>query len=217
MARKYIFTEEEKQQVAQAVKDLETVSCGEIVPYFVQRSDDYAEASWYSSTILAAFVSIMIGLLSYTWMLPFRLTPFEVTLTVFVALVVGFLVPVILPKTKRWLIAGDRQALRVKQRAYEAFLNEGVFNTEERVGILIFISRLEHQVLVMGDEGINKKVLEEDWEHIVETVLDGIKKRHIGEGLVQAIDQCKDLLLKNGFTRKSTDTNELDDSLRIED
>ena len=44
MAKKYTFTESEKEQVEQAVKDLETVSCGEIVPYFVGSSDDYAEA-----------------------------------------------------------------------------------------------------------------------------------------------------------------------------
>lgn len=217
MAKKYQFTEEEKQQVAQAVKELETVSCGEIVPYFVSTSDDYSEASWYSSTLLTAFTALSIGILSYFWMLPFRLTPFEVSLIMFGALVVGFLIPILFPSTRRWIVSKRDQEARVNQRAIQAFLNEGVFKTQEHVGILIFVSRLEHMVVVLGDEGINEKVAHEDWQQVVNTIIGGIKGRKIGEGLVKAIGQCRDLLLKHGFVRKSTDFNELDDELRIED
>lgn len=217
MAKKYTFTESEKQQVEQAVKDLETVSCGEIVPYFVGSSDDYAEASWYVSTLLSGFTLVLVGVLSYTWMLPFRITPMEVAIVAFVALVIGFLFPLLFPQAKRWIIPKERQAQRVRQRALEAFLNEKVFETEERVGILIFVSRQEHMVLVLGDEGISRKVQIADWQTVVDEVVMGVKANQIGEGLVKAIGICKELLLKNGFVRKSTDTNELDDGLRIED
>ncbi|MEQ9050903.1 MAG: hypothetical protein RLP11_11375 [Marinoscillum sp.] len=217
MAKKYTFSESEKQQVEQAVKDLETVSCGEIVPYFVGASDDYAEASWYVSTLLSGFTLVLLGLLSYTWMLPFRMTPMEVAIVAFLALIVGFFFPLILPQAQRWIITKERQAQRVRQRALEAFLNEKVFETEERVGILIFVSRQEHMVLVLGDEGISRKVQTADWQTVVDEVVMGVKANRIGEGLVKAIGICKELLLKNGFVRKSTDTNELDDGLRIED
>ncbi len=217
MRKKYTFSESEKEQVEQAVKDLETVSCGEIVPYFVNASDDYAEASWYVSTLLSAFTVVLVGLLSYTWLLPFRFTPLEVSIVAFSAIVLGFLFPIVFPKVKRWIIPKERQAQRVNQRAMEAFLNEKVFQTEERVGILIFVSRMEHMVLVIGDEGISKKVEQSDWQHVVDEVITGIKANQIGDGLVKSIDICKDLLLKNGFVRKSTDTNELSDGLRIED
>ncbi|WP_421877079.1 TPM domain-containing protein [Marinoscillum sp.] len=216
MAR-YTFSDTEKEQVKQAVKDLETVSCGEIVPYFVNSSDDYAEASWYTAGVFGGVTSVLIAILSYLWLLPWRLTPLEVSLIIFGAFLVGFLIPLILPKAKRWIISSDRQQERVNQRALQAFMNEKVFETEERVGILIFISRLEHQVLVLGDEGISQKVKPEDWQHVVNEVINGIKANQIGTGLVKAISLCKDLLLDNGFVRKSTDFNELDDSLRIED
>lgn len=217
MAKKYTFTDTEREQVEQAVKDLETVSCGEIVPYFVSSSDDYAEASWYVSTLLSAFTLVLIGILSYTWMLPFQMTPLEVALVAFVALVIGFLFPILLPNTRRWIVPKERQEERVHLRARQAFLDEKVFETEERVGILIFVSRLEHMVLVIGDEGISKKVQQEDWQHVVDEVVTGIKANQIGNGLANAIGLCKDLLLNNGFVRKSTDTNELDDGLRIEE
>lgn len=217
MAKKYTFTEAEKQAVEQAVKDLETVSCGEIVPYFVGSSDDYAEASWYVSTLLSSFTVILIGLLSFTWQLPFRFTPMEVSIVTFCAIAIGYLFPIIFPAAKRWIVPKERQAQRVNQRALQAFLNEKVFETEERVGILIFVSRQEHMVLVIGDEGISKKVVQSDWQHIVDEIIEGVKTNKIGDGLVKAISSCKDLLLKHGFVRKSNDTNELHDGLRIED
>ncbi|MEP5610650.1 MAG: hypothetical protein ABJP45_00300 [Cyclobacteriaceae bacterium] len=217
MAKKYTFTETEREQVEQAVKDLETVSCGEIVPYFVRSSDDYVEASWYVSTLLSAFTLVLIGVLSYTWMLPFQITPLEVALIAFVVIVVGFLFPLVFPVTRRWIVPRERQEQRVHQRARQAFLDEKVFETEERVGILIFVSRLEHMVFVLGDEGISKKVGKEDWQHVVDEVVVGVKANQIGDGLVKAIGLCKELLLKNGFVRKSTDTNELSDGLRIEE
>ncbi|HCX23167.1 MAG: hypothetical protein CMB80_15765 [Flammeovirgaceae bacterium] len=214
---KYTFTETEKEQVKQAVKDLETVSCGEIVPYFVNSSDDYAEASWYTAGILGGGTSAILAVLSYTWLLPMRVTPFEISLFILGAFVVGFLIPVILPQSKRLIISRDSQAERVNQRALQAFMNEKVFETEERVGILIFVSKVEHQVMVLGDEGISKKLKPEDWQHVVDEVVKGIKSNEIAKGMVSAIALCKELLLEHGFVRKSTDYNELDDGLRIED
>ena len=123
----------------------------------------------------------------------------------------------ILPQSKRLIISRDSQAERVNQRALQAFMNEKVFETEERVGILIFVSKVEHQVMVLGDEGISKKLKPEDWQHVVDEVVKGIKSNEIAKGMVSAIALCKELLLEHGFVRKSTDYNELDDGLRIED
>ena len=41
-----------------------------------------------------------------------------------------------------------------RQRAENAFLEEEVFNTTQRTGIMIFISFFEHEVIVMADRGI---------------------------------------------------------------
>ncbi|REE05550.1 TPM domain-containing protein [Marinoscillum furvescens] len=214
---KYTFTDEEKKAVEQAVKDLETVSCGEIVPFFVRSSDEYREASWFLSVVMGILTIGSIAMLSYLWLLPFQITPLEQSLLILAVMVVGYFLPMVFPTIKRFLVSKDRQSVRVQQRAMEAFLSEQVFATEERVGVLIFISRLEHQVLVLGDEGINIRVKPDDWQHVVDEVVKGIKQHEIGQGLVRAIELCKELLLANGFKRKSTDTNELDDGLRIED
>jgi putative membrane protein len=104
---------------------------------------------------------------------------------------------------------------RVYQRAKIAFLEEDIFNTVDRTGILIFISHLEHKVVVIGDAGINEKVKQEDWQNVVNLILTGIKQGEITNGIVKAIGECKELLLHHGFKARKDNTNELSDDLRI--
>ncbi|WP_420317367.1 TPM domain-containing protein [Ekhidna sp.] len=214
--KKYIFTNEEKHQVKEAVQALEKESCGEIVPFFARKSDDYAEVSWHLSALFGISGFGVIALLSYTWMLP-ALSFLEVFIMILGLMAIGYFLPILFPILKRILVSEERAMEMISLRAKEAFINEKVYDTKERVGILIYISRLEHVVLVMGDEGINAKVNKEDWENVVNLITDGLKKHKIGDGLVSGINQCKELLLQNGFVRKDTDTNELSDELRIKE
>lgn len=214
---KYTFNDSDKEKIKQAVKAAEKETCGEIVPYFVNSSDDYNEASWYLSTLFGLATLIFLGLLSFMWMLPVRLTPLEISLFSVGLMTLGFLVPIVFPVSRRFIISKETQESRVQTRAMDAFLQEKVFETEERVGILIFISRLEHKVIILGDKGINEKVEPHDWEEILQIIINGIKSGEITEGLVEAIDKSKILLLKHGFKRKSSDFNELGDGLRLEE
>ncbi len=213
---KYHFTDQEKESIKEAVKGLEKVTSGELVPYFVPSSDKYEEASWYSCSVVGLFVLVTLAFLSYTWLLPFQLTPVDISMVVIGFMLAAFLTPIIFPFTIRWIISKSTQEQRVYQRAIEAFLEEGVHKTDQHIGILIFISRLEHRVIVLGDEGINHKLDSSEWQTVVDTIIDGIKKKKIGKGLVIAIEECKELLLKHGFnTVSGSDKNELSDDLRI--
>ncbi|MEQ9423047.1 MAG: hypothetical protein RJQ09_01420 [Cyclobacteriaceae bacterium] len=209
------FSEEEKNKISAAVKDLEGATSGELVPYFVPKSDQYEEASWYLAAMMAAVTSAFVAIMAYMWWIPFRLTPLELSIAIFVLMVIGFVVPIILPVSKRLLINKEKMLMRVSRRAEEVFLEEEVFNTEDRIGILIFISELEHMVVVLGDKGINEKLKPSDWEHVVEAVTQGIKNKQLTDGLVKAISLCKQLLLDNGFNNIPKDKNELSDDLRI--
>ncbi|WP_424962596.1 TPM domain-containing protein [Ekhidna sp.] len=214
--KKYIFTREEKHLVKEAVEALEKESCGEIVPFFTRKSDDYSEVSWHLSAILGIGGLAIIAMLSYTWMLP-AISYLEAFIVILALMIIGYFLPIIFPILTRVFVSEERAMEMISLRAKEAFLNEKVYDTQERVGILIYISRLEHVVLVIGDEGINAKVKKEDWEQVVSFITDGLKRKQIGDGLVDGINHCKELLLSHGFVRKDTDTNELSDELRIKE
>lgn len=211
----FTFTEQEKENIKQAVAKVENETSGEIVPVFVEMSDTYPEVPWKSSALFAVSGVIMQGVLSYLWMIPEHMTPLHMTLIIAGLAVVGFVGPLYLKKTRIWLAGERNQKMRAFEKAERAFLEHGLYKTVDKTGVLIFISYLEKEVIVMGDEGINAKVSSEEWQHIVDTIINGIKTKKVAEGIVEAILQCEDLLLKNGFVIKPDDTNELPDDIRI--
>ncbi|MDA0194166.1 MAG: hypothetical protein O2887_15305 [Bacteroidetes bacterium] len=214
MSKTY-FSEDEKKKISEAVKDLEGATSGELVPYFVPRSDTYDEASWYLSAMMGAITAASVAIFSYLWLIPFRITPFELSIAIFLLMVVGYLIPILLQSLKRVLVNKQKMLMRVSRRAEEVFLEEEIFNTDDRIGILVFVSQLEHMVVVLGDKGINEKLKSSDWERVVGTIVSGIKSKQLTNGLVEAIGQCKQLLLDNGFDNIPKDKNELSDDIRI--
>lgn len=207
----------DRERVAAAVRQAESRTSGEIVPYVVGRSDAYEEAEWRCGALLGATTLAAFSIIfSYTsiWL---PLSVAELVIVSFLAGGLGVILPKFIPPMKRFF-AGDRlMERRVEQRAAEAFISEEVFKTRERTGILIFLSILEHKVLVLGDSGINAKVKPEEWNDVVSRVVTGIRSGKPAEGLIDGIAQSGELLQKCGVAIRRDDTDELSDSLRMGD
>ena len=92
-----------------------------------------------------------------------------------------------------------------------------MFKTIDRTGILIYISLLEHKVIVLGDKGINAVIDPEEWDTMVNNVVKGIKEKNPFKGIMNAINDCERVLLKHGFVVKPNDINELPNHLIIEE
>ena len=213
---KNIFTDSDKEAIKKAVAELEKESSGELVLYYAKNSDAYVNANWKFSGIIALSFSIIVIGLSYFWLLPAYYTPIVMGVTILSSMVFGYLIAFFIPFLRYAITGKEIVSQRVLTKAKDMFLQEQVFNTVDRTGILIYISALEHQVVVLGDNGINAKIEQSDWEHVVALVVNGIKDKAMTKGIINAIDACKILLLDNGFIIKPGDTNELHDSIRIE-
>lgn len=211
------FSEQDKQQIAQAVMEAEKRTSGEIVPYVVGRSDGYPEAWLRAGSLLAFFVLFLIALMDMgtDWWLPFGHT--ETGMIVIVAFAVGGLLTTFVPAVKRLVLPAATMQQRIEDRAELAFLEEEVFNTRERTGILVFISLLEHRVQILGDTGINKLVKQEEWDSIVQGIIAAIRGGVPAEGMLEAVKQCGALLERSGVEIRPDDTNELDNRVRISD
>jgi putative membrane protein len=127
------------------------------------------------------------------------------------ALLAHYILPV-----KRLLLNQAHLDQATKTRAENAFLEEEVFNTSQRTGIMIFVSFFEREVIVMADKGISKVVEQKEWDKMVRGIIESVRKGKIVDGLETAIKQCGDLLLEKGFVISPDDVNELNDDLRFE-
>lgn len=210
------ITQEDRRVIEQAVHRSEKLTSGEIVPYFVESSDDYEEAAWKGGYFLGTMVFGLFIVVDLMSLLPFKAGSLELGISFFGSAILGFFLTLFFPFLKRFFAGDSLIKQRVHQRATTAFLQEELFKTRDRTGILIFISLFEKRVEVIGDTGINQKVSREDWEHVVDAVVRGIKENRTAEGIVEAIDRCGLLLERAGVKIRRDDQDELHNRLRTD-
>ena len=120
----------------------------------------------------------------------------------------------LIPSVRRFVVHPSILRENVERDAKLAFLEEGIFATKNRIGILIYISMFEKQIIILGDTGIQKKVPTEKWNLLVNLIAGGFKENQPLKGILSAIHECGELLKENGFTGEKKE-NELGDELRI--
>ncbi len=213
-----ILTEADQERIREAVDHAETQTAGEIVPYITVRSGRYEIAFWRGGA-MGALVSGAIGLLIAWlydgWGLGWLYSAWGMALVMALGGALSASLVGSIPSLHRWMAGPGRIAQRVHRRAEAAFLEEEVFLTRDRTGILLFVSLFEHRIEVIGDAGINKVVGQEEWEEVVHRIRSGIKDGRFADGLVDAIKMCGDLLHRSGVGIRDDDDDELSDEVRI--
>lgn len=219
MNLKQRLNEKDLERIKAAVKNAEEKISGEIVPVLVERSGDYLIALYKGSLIGAAFTFVTMVVLDRFVINDAVNTlfydPIFILLIVILGGVLGAVVPYFSDSVKRLLVARRYQDLMTRQCAENAFLEEEVFNTRQRTGVMIFVSFFEHEVIVMADKGISKIVDQKQWDKIVQDLIKDIRNGRVVEALESGIKQCGDILLEKGFRKTIDDVNELRDDLRV--
>jgi putative membrane protein len=219
MKLKSRFSEADLLRIKEAVKSAENNISGEIVPVIVERSGNYPTAIYKGAIILSALTFLGIIVLDRYIIDDASHTLYYDPVFIFFMVVVGGLIGALLPtiseKIRRTLIYQKQMDDFTRQRAENAFLEEEVFNTRHRTGIMIFISFFEHEVIVMADRGISKVVDQKEWDKIVSELVSHIRAGKFIDGIEVGIKRCGEILLEKGFHKTPDDVNELRDDLRI--
>ena len=211
MSAHQLFTESDRERIEHAVRDAESRTSGEIVPVIVKSSGSYPSAIWK-----AAMIGVIPGLLVHEWLVlgssDWGLSSWAVQIMP-LTMIAGALLFAgaarAFPAIQRLFVPASRLIESVHARAQQAFLENEVFRTRERTGILILVSLFEHRVEVLGDTGINEKVDPDDWADVVTDIVGGIKAVDPTSGMVSAIDRCGRLLEEAGVSRRDDDEDEL--------
>lgn len=84
--------------------------------------------------------------------------------------------------------------------------------TEQRNGVLFYISFEDHKLAILGDAGINAKVPENFWEHIKEHMVKAFKEQNYTDGLSEAIIMAGKALAEH-FPKGDDNPNELSNEI----
>ncbi len=80
--------------------------------------------------------------------------------------------------------------------------------------MLVFVSLLEHRVVLLADEGIDAKVDAAFWAETDDAILDGIRRGSLRDGLVAGIHRAGERLSEL-FPWKEGDRNEIPDRVIV--
>jgi len=211
------FKPEDLERIKAAVKQAESKISGEIVPFFVEKSSHYTLANYKAGVIGATLVFFLIILFDRYMPSLAVYDPVLIFALVIIGGFIGALKANYIGFVKRLMLSQSYMDQATHKRAQSAFLQEEVFNTSQRTGIMIFISFFEHEVIVLADKGISKVVDQKEWDSIVKMIIEHVKKEKLTDGMEKAILRCGEILLEKGFVISPDDINELKDDLRIED
>ena len=208
------FSDEDREAIRAATADAERRTSGELVVYVVERCDPYPEVAWKGALIggaVGAACAAMAGRLFGGWGTPDYLW---LLIGLQLGLLAGWLASRFDGLARR--LVGDEALLsRTRGRAAEAFIEEGVFATAERTGVLIFVALFEHRVLVLADDGIVERVDAGAWDEIAASISEGIRIGAPAPALTKAVEQCASLLRAHGLPEDTV--NELSNQPRFRD
>lgn len=208
------FSSSDLAAIEAAVREVESRCPGEIVPYVVDRSDAYPEMAWTTAT-LGALLGGLAAALAHAFLGGELGAPAAwLAAPPMIGAALGYLVGAAWLALRIHLVHTDVVEHRVRQRAFAAFVEQEVFRTEARAGILLFLSLLERRVIVLADVGITARVPQHEWDAIVASVVAGMRQGRPGPALAEAIRRSGELLGAHRLRRRPDDRDELSDELR---
>lgn len=200
-----MLTQDAAKQVEAAIGQAEQLSAGEMVVAVVPRCARYGEerlmvaAAWGVGFCLLGH-QLTTSIPSYLWIA----VQLPVILLLYTLLGTPFLL--------RLLVRRHRMRAAVRARAYQVFAQRGIYKTRERTGLLILIAETEHEVVILGDQGIDETVGTGGWDKHVAAIVTGIQQGALAAALVAVIGDVGKLIAKY-HPRRPDDTNELPDGL----
>jgi putative membrane protein len=197
-----LLSEEDKQAVADAIRQAEGSTSGEIVFAVTDSSGRYLNSSFQGALIVMAAATAV-----------FLTTPVvhsisAVLWTEIISFGLSYSLLTYLP-WRRWFIPNGEMDLRVREAAFAEFYSSGLYRTRESNGVLIYLSLLEHRVVILGDRAIDEK-MGNRWDEVRDTIIRGIRDGKAREGVCTAVAICGRALAEH-FPRRPDDQNELSD------
>ena len=209
---KYL-SDQEIQQISEAVKKAESHTSGEIVPVIVKRSSAIGHIP-----LVLTFILLLLTLFAeFPWMNSPALRPWLFMwplIGIFYYILSHFIARAFW--IQRILTANVDEEMQVTRRAQLEFFLNGVKGTKESTGILIFISVMERRAVILADEGIAKKIGPEVWTTQVEKLTQKLRHGEWNKAFLEAIEDCGKLLSTH-FPASAHETNQLSNQLVIKE
>ena len=182
-----LLTESELEKVSTAIQAVEQKTDAELVTVLAARADNYS----YIPTLWAAMLALLSP--SVVSFLPFWVEMGDlmlIQLGVFILLATLLRWPPILAR----IIPRQVKTWRASNLARRQFLENNLHHTEAEVGVLIFVSEIEHYVEIIADSGVSQYIADAEWAEIIATMTKQVAAGKTLEGFLGCVEASGKLL-----------------------
>lgn len=201
---------QDHQRITQAIRDAERHTNGEIFAVVAQQSDDYFYIAGFFAAVWALIIGLVLALVG--WVAQFTLSVSALAAAQVASFAVSMVIFHFVPGLRMWFVPRAVAYRRASNNAVRQFLAHGIHTTDQRSGILIFVSLAERYAEIVADAGINEKVEQHRWDEMMGHLLEGAKSGQLADGFVTVIEEAG-ALLGHHFPADDVNRNELDDRL----
>lgn len=194
------ISQQDQQRISSAIRAVEQKTSGEVVCVLARRTTESAALPIVLSAIVA--LALPWVLVAFTTLTVQRILVLQVMAFVLVA---GVLC---LPAVRFAMIPRAARRAAAHRAAMEQFHIRGIARTQDRCGVLIFVSLEDRYVRVVADDGIAARVPQSQWQGAVDSLLAHMRDGRIADGFIAAIDACGQELAAH-FPRKADTRDEL--------
>jgi len=179
-----LLSDADARQVEAAVARVERSTSAELVVAVLPHSGDH----WHGRVLVSLFWSLAAALAT----LHFKPESAAYS-ALLVELVVGVLSFVVLgwPPLHRLLVPPGAAEHAAHGRAFQLFAERGLYGTERRTALLIFVSELERRVVLLGDATIHAHLGETGWQTELQRLLASIRAGRLCAGLLEVIAELE--------------------------
>lgn len=89
------------------------------------------------------------------------------------------------------------RGLASRERAREVFAAQGIWNTEENNGVLVYLLLAERRVEIVADRGIDRHVSPEEWRTICNAMNAAFAADRFEEGAIAGVRAITELLVRH--------------------
>jgi putative membrane protein len=184
-----MISQADRARITDAIHAAEARTSGEIFCVIARYSSDYrlVPLAW-----AAALALLVPAPLIYLTLWPASLI-YLVQLVVFVAAALALSLPAI----RFHIVPRRTRHERAHAEAMRQFFAQGLDQTENRTGVLIYASLAERYAEIVADAGIHAKVTPDVWDQAIAALVAGMREGRAGDGFVAAIERCGAVLAEH--------------------
>jgi putative membrane protein len=203
------FKENIKENIVQAVREIESKSSAEIVAIIKKRSGNYTDLALWAGFVL------MFVVYSFFMFSPDEYDSYLIYILSLISFFVGYAAVQIFNPLTFLLAKKKRLAHNAELYARAVFQKGGIRHTIGKTGVLFYLSLFEKQVVVLADRGAQTCIPAEEWDKINESFREIFKTKKPETQFIEILKNSAPVFGKY-LPIQPDDINELPDDLNIE-